>query len=204
MLEGGAQTNTKIRMHVYIMFNMGVQPRDGHRNCKQKMLWNNVPIYYTHHCISILIYLVCLFESPFFDLYHYKCFLNYYLLLLLNKYIYIYTHICTHALTTWWFHVVFNFLLVLHRRPWRRSGGAMASASSSRSFPRIAEVRAYVASVPDEKQHVSWRVVTSLGQGVMCDQWFCWVDENHLSTMYMRKIDHIDLPLTSIIPIVSL
>lgn len=30
----------------------------------------------------------------------------------------------------------------------------MASASSSRSFPRIAEVRAYVASVPDEKQHV--------------------------------------------------
>ena len=53
MLEGGAQTNTKIRMHVYIMFNMGVQRRDGHRNCKQKMLWNNVPIYYTHHCVSI-------------------------------------------------------------------------------------------------------------------------------------------------------
>ena len=47
----------------------------------------------------------------------------------------------------------------------RRS--AMASAASSRSFPRIAEVRAYVASVPDEKQHVSRRFVTSLGQGVI-------------------------------------
>ena len=84
MLEGGAQTNTKIRMHVYIMFNMGVQRRDGHRNCKKNVMKQCAHILHTSLHIY-LIYLVCLFESPFVDLYHYKCFF-------VLIYIYIYIH----------------------------------------------------------------------------------------------------------------